>query len=41
MRIMVQSLKRLYAAGTVTDEKLHSMVDNKVITDAEYAFIVG
>lgn len=41
MRTLVESLKRLYAQGKVTEQKLQSMVDAGTITADEYAYIVG
>lgn len=39
MRILVESLKRLYARGQVTDAKLASMVTKKTITQEECDYI--
>ena len=41
MRTLVLSLKRLYAKGAVTIEMLDVRLDNGVITEAEYKYIVG
>lgn len=43
MRILVESLKRLYSDNKVTDEKLKSMVARKpqTLTEDEYAYITG
>ena len=40
MGMLVESLKRLYAAGKVTSEKLESMVSEGKITQDEYSYIV-
>lgn len=39
MTVLVKSLKRLYANGKVTEEKLKAMLDSGKISDEEYAFI--
>ena len=39
MRTLVESLKRLYATGKVTVEKLDAMVVAGTITGEEYAYI--
>jgi hypothetical protein len=39
MRTLVESLKRLYAAGRVTDEKLSAMLTADTITQEEYDYI--
>lgn len=41
MRTLVESLKRLYAKGNVTLEKLADMVKKKTITQEEYQYITG
>lgn len=41
MRTLVESLKRLYAKGKVTIEKLQGMVADGTITEAEFEYIVG
>ena len=41
MGMLVESLKRLYAAGTVTSEKMESMVSEGKITQDEYSYIVA
>lgn len=41
MRTLVESLKRLYAKGKVTKEKLLTMVQEGTITEAEYNYITG
>jgi hypothetical protein len=41
MRTLVQSLKRLYAKGSVTQEKIHTMVEEGKLTEEEYEYIVG
>lgn len=40
MRMLVESLKRLYKAGRVSDEKIQSMVDDRAITQVEAEYIV-
>lgn len=39
MRTLVESLKRLYEAGKVTDEKLSQMVTDSKITSEEKTYI--
>ena len=39
MRTLVESLKRLYAAGKVSYQKLTAMRDTDVITEEEYVYI--
>lgn len=41
MRTLAESLKRLYEAGKVTDEKLSQMVTDGKITDEEYQYIIA
>ena len=41
MSVLIKSLKRLYANGKVTEEKLKAMLENGKISDEEYAFIIG
>lgn len=36
---LVESLKRLYQRGKVTDEKLQSMVEKETITQEEFNYI--
>lgn len=40
MRMLVESLKRLYKAGRVSDEKIDSMVQVGTITQEEAEYIV-
>jgi len=39
MTVLVKSLKRLYATGKVTEEKLKVMLESEKISDEELAFI--
>lgn len=41
MRILVESLKRLYENDKVTKEQLQKMVEKNVITIEEYNYITG
>ena len=41
MRILVESLKRLYENGKVTKEQLQKRVEKGTITIDEYNYIVG
>lgn len=41
MSTLVESLKRLYAKGSIADEKLAQMVAEGKITEAELAYIKG
>ena len=41
MSRFVQSLRRLYKAGKVTEEKLTSMKEAGIITQEEYDFIIA
>ena len=41
MKGLVESLKRLFAGGKVTEERLARMVDAGTITAEEKAYIVG
>ena len=41
MRKLVESLRRLYRAGKVSDETLREMVSGGTITESEYDYIVG
>lgn len=38
---LVESLKRLYQKGKVTNEKLKSMVDKETITQEEFDYITA
>jgi hypothetical protein len=40
MKVLVESLKRLYKANKVTDDRLKEMI-GKSITEEEYKEIVG
>lgn len=39
MRILVESLKRLYIKGNITIEKLQNMVNEGKITEEEFVYI--
>lgn len=41
MSNFVDSLKRLYAAGKITDEKVAELQSNGKITEKEYAYITA
>ncbi len=41
MSIMVESIKRLYAAKRITKKQLKDRVENEVITQEEYQYITG
>lgn len=41
MRTLIESLKRLYAKGNITKEKLADMIKKKTITQEEYLYITG
>lgn len=41
MRIMVESLKRLYEKGRLTKDEIEKRVADDVITIEEYNYIVG
>ena len=41
MSTFVESLKRLYKAGKVTQKKLKELVKKGTITQADYDYIVG
>lgn len=41
MKVLVESLKRLFAGGKVTEEKLAQMVESGSITPEEKAYITG
>lgn len=41
MSTFVNSLKRLYAKGKVTKEKLEDLVSDGKITEEEYKYITG
>lgn len=41
MRILVQSLKRLYNKGRLTKEQIKERVEKGTITQEEYEYIVG
>ena len=40
MRMLIESLKRLYRAGRVADAKIQSMIDAGTITQEEAEYIV-
>ena len=40
MRTLVESLRRLYKNGRVTDEQLQDMIERNIITKEEYNYIV-
>ncbi len=39
--VLVNSLKRLYAAGKVTKEQIRERVEKGIITEADYTAITG
>ena len=41
MRMLVQSLKRLYNKGRLTKEQIKERVEKGTITQEEYEYIVG
>ena len=41
MRILVESLKRLYESGRVTKDQLGKRVEKGTISQQEYDYIVG
>jgi len=41
MSTLVESLKRLYAKGRVTKDKLKEMVETEKITEKDYEYITG
>lgn len=41
MRILVESLKRLYESNRVTKEQLSKRVEKGIISQQEYDYIVG
>ena len=41
MTQLVESLKRLYKKGKISEEKLHTMLQKSIITDYEYKYIIG
>lgn len=41
MSRLVESFKRLYKAGRVTDEKLNDLKTKGVITQEEYEYIIA
>lgn len=41
MKILVESLKRLYINKKVSEEKINKMVADKKITDAEKLYIIS
>ncbi len=41
MRILVESLKRLYESGRVTKEQLDKRAEKGIISQQEYDYIVG
>ena len=41
MRILVESLKRLYSKGKLTKEQIADRVEKGTITAEEYAYITG
>ncbi len=41
MTQLVESLKRLYEKGKISEEKLQSMIQKSTITDYEYKYIIG
>lgn len=40
MRPLVESLRRLYRAGKVTEEKITELYNNNKITEEEYNYIL-
>ena len=41
MRMLVESLKRLYHKGKLTIEDIRKRLDDGIITEEEYRYIVG
>lgn len=41
MRILVESLRRLYIAGKLTLEQIQQRLERGTITQEEYEYIVG
>ena len=41
MRILIESLKRLYESGRVTKDQLNKRVEKGIISQQEYDYIVG
>lgn len=41
MRALVESLRRLYKAGKITDEKVAELLTEGKITQEEYEYIMG
>lgn len=41
MRILVESLRRLYKAGRLTLEQIQARLEKGTITQAEYDYIIG
>lgn len=41
MRILVESLKRLYLAGRLTLEQIQQRLERGTITQEEYEYIIG
>lgn len=41
MRTLIESLKRLYNAGRITEEQLSRMAEENKITDKEVQYIIG
>ena len=41
MRILIESLKRMYENGKITKEQLQKRVEKNVITIEKYNYIVG
>lgn len=41
MTQLVESLKRLYEKGKLSEEKLQLMIQKSTITDYEYKYIIG
>ena len=40
MRILVESLRRLYKAGRLTLEQIHARLEKGTITQEEYDYII-
>lgn len=41
MRMLVESLKRLYHKGKLTIDDIQKRLDDGIITEEEYRYIVG
>ena len=41
MRILIESLKRLYESGRVTKDQLSKRVEKGIISQQDYDYIVG